>query len=114
MLGTAGCTGCFLACNKSRIEADYSRQGDIADFNILVGPLVEELDGTNFFGDFFGEDLVARWALDLDFAIVRHVGRYADTVVIRKELNGSRCRGERFRDSRFADVGAQYPRAEFT
>lgn len=51
------------------------RQGDVADLNILVGPLVEELDAANLLDDVLGQDLVARDGLDLDLSVVRHAGR---------------------------------------
>lgn len=51
------------------------RQGDVADLNILVGPLVEQLDAANLLDDVLGQDLVARDGLDLDLSVVRHAGR---------------------------------------
>lgn len=49
------------------------RQRDVADLNILVAPLVEELDGANLVGDVLWEDGIAAWALDLDFlGVLRH------------------------------------------
>jgi len=48
------------------------RQADVSDFDILVGPLVEELDGADLLCDFLGEDLVPAGVLDLDFAVVGH------------------------------------------
>lgn len=50
------------------------RQGDVADLDILVGPLVEQLDAANLLDDVLGQDLDARDGLDLDFAVVRHAG----------------------------------------
>ena len=50
------------------------RQGDITDLDILVGPLVEQLDAANLGRDVLGQDLVAGDGLDLDLSVVRHVG----------------------------------------
>lgn len=50
------------------------RQGDVADLDILVGPLVEQLDAANLLDDVLGQDLVARDGLDLDLSVVRHAG----------------------------------------
>jgi hypothetical protein len=50
------------------------RQRDISDLDILVAPLVEELDATDFLGNLLWKDLVAADGLDLDFSVVRHVG----------------------------------------
>lgn len=52
------------------------RQGDVADLDILVGPLVEQLDAANLADDVLGQDLVARGGLDLDLSVVRHVGQF--------------------------------------
>jgi len=49
-----------------------SRQADVSDFDILVGPLVEELDGADLLRDFLGKNLVPAGVLDLDFAVVGH------------------------------------------
>lgn len=50
------------------------RQGDVADLDVLVGPLVEQLDTANLLDDVLGQDLVARDGLDLDLSVVRHAG----------------------------------------
>jgi hypothetical protein len=52
-----------------------SRQRDISDLDILVGPLVEQLDAANLRGDILGQDGVALGLLDFDFSRgVRHFG----------------------------------------
>jgi hypothetical protein len=51
----------------STTREEIIRQGDIANFNVLVAPLVEELDGANLVGDVLWENGIAAWALDLDF-----------------------------------------------
>lgn len=78
----------------ARGEGD-SRQADVSDFDILVGPLVEELDGADFLGDFLGEDLVPAGVLDLDFAVVGHGcgDRYRCSWGYPRELVGSRDGG---------------------
>ena len=49
------------------------RQGDIPNLDILVCPLVEELDAANLCGDILGEDLVAGLRdLNFDIAGFRH------------------------------------------
>lgn len=53
------------------------RQRDIPNFDILIGPLVEELDASNLLSDLLWKDLVARDGLDLDFFVVRHDGELA-------------------------------------
>jgi hypothetical protein len=47
------------------------REGDVPDLNILVAPLVEQLDAANLVGHLLGEDGITGGALDFDFA-VRH------------------------------------------
>jgi hypothetical protein len=77
-------------------ECADSRQRDISDLDILVGPLVEQLDAANLRGDILGQDGVALGLLDFDFSGVRHFGD-----VMRKggrEMGGWRGRQE----SRFA------------
>lgn len=49
------------------------RQRNIPDLDILVTPAVEELDAADLSDDLLGQDLVAG-GLDLNFAVVRHVG----------------------------------------
>lgn len=51
------------------------RQGDVADLDVLVGPLVEQLDAANLGDDVLGQDLVARDGLDFDLSVVRHDGQ---------------------------------------
>lgn len=52
------------------------RQGDITDLDILVGPLVEQLDAANLGDDVLGQDLVTRrGGIDLDLSVVRHAGQ---------------------------------------
>lgn len=73
----------------------FVRQRDIPNLNILVGPLVEQLDAANFVGYILGQDLVAAVGrFDFDFSVVRHVG---DVIVSSKrsvviENAGRRCR----------------------
>ena len=55
------------------------RQGDITDLDVLVGPLVEQLDAANLGHDVLGQSLVAGDGLDLDLSVVRHVGGCALT-----------------------------------
>ena len=55
-------------------ECADSRQRDISNLDILVGPLVEQLDAANLLGDILGQDGVALGLLDFDFSGVRHVG----------------------------------------
>jgi hypothetical protein len=51
------------------------RQRDIPNLDILVTPLVEQLDRSDLIGDFLGENAVgAIGRFDLDFAVVRHGG----------------------------------------
>jgi len=52
-------------------DLDIIGERDVPDLNILVTPLVEQLDAANLVGDFLGKDSIARGALDFDFA-VRH------------------------------------------
>lgn len=56
-------------CKKFR---ECVREGDVPNLDVLVAPLVEQLDAANLLGNILGEDGVAGGALDLDFA-VRHV-----------------------------------------
>ena len=61
------------------------RQRDVADLDVLIAPLVEQLDAANLVGDLLGKNLVARGLnLDFDFC-VRHVGDDL-TVVLSLEL----------------------------
>lgn len=54
----------------------HVRQRDVADLDVLVGPLVEQLDAANLGNDVLGQDLVARDGLDLDLsALGRHIGQ---------------------------------------
>jgi hypothetical protein len=49
------------------------RQRDVANLNVLIAPLVEELDGANLVGDVLWENGIAAWALNLDFfRVLRH------------------------------------------
>ena len=68
-------------------ECADSRQRDISDLDILVGPLVEQLDAANLLGDILGQDGVALGLLDFDFSGVRHVG---DVMKGRAEMGGWR------------------------
>ena len=49
------------------------REGDVADLDVLVAPLVEQLGAANLAGHVLGQHRVAGGLLDLDLA-VRHVG----------------------------------------
>ena len=73
-------------------ECADSRQRDISDLDILVGPLVEQLDAANLLGDILGQDGVALGLLDFDFSGVRHVGDV---------MGGRKGRGWRGSRSRF-------------
>ena len=53
---------------------DSLRQGNIADLDIFVGPLVEQLDAANLRGDLLGKNLVSGDGFDFDFLVVRHDG----------------------------------------
>lgn len=65
-------------------HSHHSRQGDIPNLDILVAPLVEELDAANLLGNVLGEDGVTLRRLDLDFAGgVRHFG-----CLVEEGLNG--------------------------
>lgn len=59
---------------SSSASRESLRQGDVADLDIFVTPLVEELDGTNLISDLLGQNGVARNGLDFDFSAVRHDG----------------------------------------
>lgn len=54
-----------------RIIGGTVRQRDVPNFNILIAPLVKQLDAANLFGNLLGKHLVAGGALDFDFAF-RH------------------------------------------
>jgi hypothetical protein len=61
-----------------RPDLDVVSQRDVPDLNILVAPAVEQLDAADLSDDLLGKDLVAGDGLDLDFAVVRHVGWLVD------------------------------------
>lgn len=67
------------------------RQRDVADLDVLIAPLVEQLDAANLVGDLLGKNLVARGLnLDFDFG-VRHVGDDLTCGVVVGDVNrGSR------------------------
>lgn len=75
-----------------------SRQRDISDLDILVGPLVEQLDAANLLGDILGQDGVALGLLDFDFSGVRHVGD------VMREGNGLGCRVVAVRLTQFREL----------
>lgn len=54
-------------------KRENSRQGNVANLDILVGPFVEELNRSDFISDIFWQHLVAAWVLDFHFPVVRHV-----------------------------------------
>ena len=54
--------------------ASNVRQGDVADLDIMIVPLVEELDVADLLDNVLGEHLSEGRVLDLDIAAVRHVG----------------------------------------
>jgi hypothetical protein len=56
--------------DRPRIELRHSRQGDVTDLNILVAPLVEELDLA-----LVGEDILGKGGegRNLDVPVVGHV-----------------------------------------
>lgn len=55
-----------------------SRQGDVANLDVFVGPLIEQLDGSDLCCDILGQDWVSLvGALDLDLlSVVRHFGDF--------------------------------------
>ena len=55
-------------------DLDVVGQGDVPDLDILVAPLVEQLDAANLGGHVLGQDGVALRGLDLDFTGVGHFG----------------------------------------
>lgn len=58
------------------VAGQVLRQGDITDLDILIGPLVEQLDAANLGDDILGQDLVARrGGIDLNLSVVRHAGQ---------------------------------------
>lgn len=57
-----------------RADLDIISQGDVADLNTIIGPLVEELGLANLLSDLLGQDLRAADGLD-DFG-VRHDGGF--------------------------------------
>jgi len=59
------------------------RQRDVADFDVLIAPLVEQLDAANLLGDFLGKNLVAGDGFDFDVLVVRHDGDADLGVVVR-------------------------------
>jgi hypothetical protein len=94
-------------------ECADSRQRDISNLDILVGPLVEQLDAANLRGDILGQDGVALGLLDFDFSGVRHFGD-----VMRKggrEMGGWRGRQEcRFaREVRLLSANSDRPTVRF-
>lgn len=53
----------------------HLRQGDVPDLNILVAPLVEQLDAAHLREGILGQHGEGRSrVLDLDFPVVRHYG----------------------------------------
>lgn len=61
---------------KQRITSSstaHVRQRNIPNLNILVAPLVEELDAADFRGNIFGQHREPGRAIDLDFPAVGHV-----------------------------------------
>lgn len=53
----------------------HLRQGDVPDLNVLVAPLVEQLDAAHLGESILGQHVVNRSrVLDLDFPVVRHYG----------------------------------------
>ena len=71
-------------------ECADSRQRDISDLDILVAPLVEQLDAANLGCNLLGQDGVALGLLDFDLSGVRHFGD-----VKGGGLNGGNGRGWR-------------------
>lgn len=62
----------LLICSRAKYQ--YSRQGDIPDLNILIAPLVEQLDATNLIGNLLRQDIGGRLCSDLGLAGFRHDG----------------------------------------
>ena len=56
-----------LIARLSNARKGIVRQRNIPNLNILVAPLIEQLDGANLVGDVLGENGIAAWALNLDF-----------------------------------------------
>ena len=50
----------------------YLRQRDVPDLNILIAPLIEQLNSADFINDILGENLVPVGRFHLDFTVVRH------------------------------------------
>lgn len=64
------------------------RQRDISDLNILIAPLVEELDASNLIGDILWKDGVGLCdLLDLGSLVVRHDCGCADPLLIVERLS---------------------------
>ena len=73
-LSNACCRSCIARQPKTPRYENFReriRERNVPDLNVLVAPLVEQLDAANLVGDVLGQDGVAGRALDLDFA-VRH------------------------------------------
>lgn len=66
------------------VVVEYSRQRDVADLNILVGPFVEEFDASDLFGDILGQHHIPTWAVNFDLLGVRHAGRLVAMLLMDK------------------------------
>ena len=67
----------FLSDQKKFLQTigKHLRQGDVPDLNILVAPLVEQLDAAHLREGILGQHGEGRSrVLDLDFPVVRHYG----------------------------------------
>lgn len=68
------------------MDGNHVRQGDVPDLNILVTPLVEELDGALLGERLLGQDLEG--SRDLDFPVVRHRVHLVSREGFVKEADG--------------------------
>lgn len=58
-----------------KTNGKHLRQGDVPDLNVLVAPLVEQLNAAHLGESILGQHVVNRSrVLDLDFPVVRHYG----------------------------------------
>ena len=53
------------------ITVRNSRQGNVPDLNVLIAPLVEQLDAANLVDDVLGQD--RRYGLYYNLAGIRHI-----------------------------------------
>lgn len=98
-------------CRSLRRARENIRQGDVANLNILVCPLVEQLDGADLLGDILWENSKGDGGVDLDFAF-RHIDREPGLVDLWVIRSGVECcggyRATGCRDSG-VEVGRRFP-----